>query len=173
MNIPLAQAASDPADPALFRSIMGLFPTGVVVVSARTAEGDAALTLQSFQSLSLDPQLILISVAKTSTSWPAVQALGTFGVTFLADHQGELARQFSRSAAPDKFAGVELVATPEHRHPLIAEGTAWLECSIVHVYDGGDHAIVVARVTSLGTFENTENPLLFFGSAFAELRKPA
>lgn len=153
-----------------FRQVMGHFPTGVVVVAAATSDGKAALTLQSFQSLSLNPALILISVAKTSTSWPGIRRHGSFAVTFLADHHGGLARQFSRSDGGNKFEDVHLSATPLHGHPVLTEGSAWVECEIAEVFEGGDHDIVIARVTDLELLERAANPLVFFGSQFAALR---
>lgn len=156
-------------DQTEFRTVMGHFPTGVVVVASESNGIKSALTLQSFQSLSLEPALILVSVAKTSTSWPSIAANGTFAVTYLSADQGPLARQFSRQDGGDKFEGVELSETPVHKQPLLSGGSAWVECELDAVHDGGDHHIVVARVVSLGLLKKSTEPIVFFSSKFAEL----
>lgn len=155
-------------DQRIFREVMGHFPTGVVVVTARDGEERAAMTLQSFQSLSLDPQLVLLSVAKTSTSWPTIQRVGSFAVTVLAEDQSALARQFSRRGV-DKFAGVAVTPSPALGHPVPEGAVATIECRIRDIHEGGDHDIVVAEVAALELGPRHEHPLIFFASGFASI----
>lgn len=161
-----------PIDQQTFRRVMGHFPTGVVAVTASDGIERAAMTLQSFQSLSLDPQLVLISVAKTSTSWPTIRRIGSFAVTVLADHQSEIARGFSRRGA-DKFEGIDTVETPVFGHPAPREAVATMECRIQEIHEGGDHDIVVAELVTLDLGEHHERPLVFFASAFAGVEPAA
>lgn len=151
-----------------FREVMGHFPTGVVAVTACDGQGQAAMTLQSFQSLSLNPQLVLISVTKTSTSWPTIRRIGSFAITVLSTQQSEIARAFSRPGA-DKFANVDLEESRMFRHPVPAGGAAVIECRIRDIFDGGDHDIVVAEVHSLELGKSCEHPLVFFASKFSRL----
>src|SRR3954464_3600556 len=93
---------ADPTDPAPYRQVMGHFPTGVVVVAS---PGPVGTAIGSFQSLSLDPPLVLFSITKSSSSWPKIRATGGFWVGVLAEDQEHVSRAFAQSGA-DKFAGL-------------------------------------------------------------------
>ncbi|OBC10929.1 hypothetical protein A5784_36120 [Mycobacterium sp. 852013-50091_SCH5140682] len=155
------------------RSVLGHFPTGVIVVTAHTVSGPVGMTLQSFISLSLDPPLVLLSVAKTSTSWPRIAESDQFVVNVLSEGQSELARQFARSGA-DKFEGVDCEHDPRLGGPLLAGVSAWVNCQAEAQYDGGDHTIVVARVLAASVAEPPSDhghvaPLVFHRSSFPRL----
>lgn len=151
-------------DTAQHRSVLGSFASGVVVLAA----GDAAVTVQSFFSLSLDPPLVALSIGRSSSSWPAIAASGSFAVTVLADDQAELARRISRRGQR-KLEGVPTVASPRSGQPILIEGVAWLECEVRNVHDGGDHLLVVAHVRDLGHLDASCGPLLFANSRFGRL----
>lgn len=151
---------------ARHRRVLGSFPSGVVVLAA----DEAAVTVQSFISLSLDPPLIALSIGRSSSSWPRIAAAGSFAVTVLAEHQGELARLVSKPAER-KLDGIPVLASAEHGHPIIEGGVAWLECSVRAVHDGGDHHLVVADVLDLGLLDGERQPLLFAGSRFGRLAR--
>lgn len=153
-------------DEQTFRKVMGHFPTGVVTVTATGTLGRAAMTLQSFQSLSLDPQLILVSVAKSSSSWPTIREIGSFAVAVLAEDQSHIARSFSRRGT-DKFEGVDIEVSPVFGHPIPCGAIASMECVIRSIYDGGDHEIVVAEIQSLRLAADSTSPLVFFASQFS------
>ncbi|GAA1315516.1 GNAT family N-acetyltransferase [Leucobacter albus] len=194
-----ALVSADTSDPGVARGVLGRFPTGVVVVTggapgaARGAEvgaeagregaaasdagggvEPAALVLQSFVSLSIDPPRVLLSVGRASTSWPRIAAGGTFSATVLADDQGALARRIAHpgtaSRRANKLLGVPVVPAPRLGHPVLVDGAAWFECSITEEFDGGDHRIVVADVLGFGHLPAAERPLVFAGSRFAGLR---
>lgn len=151
-----------------FRQVLSHFPTGVVVVTADGDSGPVGMTLQSFMSLSLDPALILLSIDRSSTTWPIIEARGSFGVNVLSTGQAFLARQFAQRGT-DKFAGVTYRPGEKTGSPLLEESVAWLECAVRSSYDGGDHIIVVASVLDLDTNESVQDPalpLLFFKSGF-------
>ncbi|MEW1823138.1 flavin reductase family protein [Arthrobacter sp. NPDC080031] len=114
----------------------GSFPTGVVVAAANTPTGPAGLTLQSFVSLSLDPPLIQLSVAKTSGSWQAIRDAGSFSLSILAANQSAIALQFAQRNC-DKFHGMLLKPAPVTGNPQLAEAVAWFDCEIEAVYPGG------------------------------------
>ncbi|MGY0492549.1 flavin reductase family protein [Streptomyces sp. WG-D5] len=160
-----------PVDAAEFRRVLGEFASGVTVVTAADPEtGPAGFACQSFASLSLDPPLVAFMVARTSTTWPRIARAGAFCVNVLAADQGALCRGFAVSGA-DKFAGVGYDAAPVSGAPRLDGTAAWIDCAIHAVHTGGDHLIVVGRVTALGLEgEGGVGPLVFHRGAFAGLR---
>ncbi len=152
VTVPLTESAG-------LRGVMGSFPTGVVAVTARgTRPGQppAALTVQSFVSLSLEPPRVLFTIGTGSRSWPALAAAGSCALTVLAHDQAHIARALARPGHPDKLAGIATVGTPVHGHPAIAGGSVWLECALRDEFDGGDHRIVVADVLGCGPLARPE-----------------
>lgn len=117
-----------PADPALFRQVLGNFCSGVTVVAALGPGGPLGLTCQSFASLSLDPPLIMFSPARTSATWPRIRDLGRFCVSILAEEHEQVSAQMSRSGS-DKFAGVRWHRTPLGA-PWLEGAAAWLDCTL-------------------------------------------
>lgn len=105
-----------------FRDILGHFATGVVLITAQTPKGPVGLAVNSFTSVSLDPPLVALCVAHTSTTWPAIRASGGFAVTILGERQAELCHTFSVRAA-DRFP----VKTGRSATPAIPSRTmGWL-----------------------------------------------
>ena len=157
-----------PVSQAEFRRVLGNFATGVTVVTAPAADGEASpagFACQSFSSLSLDPPLIAFMVGRTSTTWPRIARAGVFCVNVLAAHQGELCRGFAVSGG-DKFAGVAHDPAPVSGSPRLEGALAWIDCTIHAVHTGGDHLIVVGRVDALGASEAETQPLLFHRGRF-------
>ena len=158
-------------DGVILRSVLGHFPTGVVIVTGTVGEDPVGMTLQSFLSLSLDPPLVLLSVAKSSTSWPRIATSGRFLVNVLSEGQSELARRFAKSGS-DKFAGVAYTTRRDLGGPLLGEVSACVDCDLEAEHDGGDHTIVVARVLDAAIAERPEHaqaPLIFHRSGFPSL----
>ncbi|GIX30615.1 MAG: hypothetical protein KatS3mg124_1087 [Porticoccaceae bacterium] len=153
-----------------FRDALGAFATGVTVVTARGPAGeDVGLTANSFNSVSLDPPLVLWSLAKTARSRPAFEQASHFAVHVLAADQDALALRFAQRGA-DKFAGLELARGPGDL-PLLSGCAARFICRTVHRYEGGDHLIFVGEVEH---FEHWPRPpLLFHAGRFARLDPPA
>ncbi|GKQ36623.1 flavin reductase family protein [Streptomyces sp. A012304] len=157
-----------PVDQGAFRRVLGNFATGVTVVTAPAADGEAGpagFACQSFTSLSLDPPLVAFMVGRTSTTWPRIARAGAFCVNVLAADQGALCRAFAVSGA-DKFAGVPYDPAPASGAPRLADTLAWIDCTIHAVHPGGDHLIVVGHVTALGTHREDTAPLLFHKGRF-------
>ena len=142
--------------------MLGHFASGVTVVSAM--DGDpVGFTCQAFAALSLDPPMVLLAPAKSSTSWPRIARAGAFCVNILARDQGALARSFSVSGA-DKFAGVEWRAGDATGAPVLAGALAWAECRLEQIFDSGDHELVTGFVLALGVTD--AQPLLFYRGGF-------
>jgi 3-hydroxy-9,10-secoandrosta-1,3,5(10)-triene-9,17-dione monooxygenase reductase component len=145
-------------DVKAFRSALGAFTTGVTIITTRGPDGrDVGLTANSFNSVSLDPPMVLWSIAKTSASLPVFMEAEAFAVHILAAHQEHLANTFSRRDV-DRFAGLQL-SRGHGDVPLIEACAARFECQIAHRYEGGDHMIIVGEVK---TFERFERPVLAF-----------
>jgi 3-hydroxy-9,10-secoandrosta-1,3,5(10)-triene-9,17-dione monooxygenase reductase component len=160
-------------DPIAFRKALGQFPTGVAVVTAAHDGRAIGMTANSFSSVSLDPPLVLWSVAKSSPSHDAFVAANAFAVHFLgADHR-DLALRFGRPG--DKFAG--LVHAPGETGAPLIEGLAPIfECRAWARYPGGDHTILVGKVVRM--VERNHDPLLFHSGELrridaAAARRPA
>ena len=132
------------------------------IVTAMQDDGPIGFTCQSFTSLSLDPALIALAPAKSSTSWPKIAAAGAFCVNILASNQEALCRSFAASGT-DKFAGVGWSASASGA-PILDGSLAFIDCHLEHIHDGGDHELVVGRVLEMGIGEGT--PLLYYRSGF-------
>lgn len=147
-----------------FRNALGAFATGVTVVSTRSADGiDIGLTVNSFNSVSLDPPLVLWSLAKASRALPIFASSGYFTVHVLAADQEAISARFSRMNA-DKFAGLDLERGLGDA-PMLRDFSARFQCRTAFQYEGGDHMIFVGQVES---FHHTERkPLVFQGGQYA------
>jgi flavin reductase (DIM6/NTAB) family NADH-FMN oxidoreductase RutF len=147
-------------DPRSFRQALSQFATGVAVITARGPDGEAiGMTMSSFNSVSLDPPLILFSIDRRAHSLPAMQSAKGFAVNILSRSQEALSNQFAR-ALGDKWEAVE--HTVGHAQaPLLRGALAHFECEPYGQHDGGDHLIVVGRVMRFSA-NTQEQPLLFF-----------
>lgn len=152
-------------DPAVFRHVLGHFASGVTVVTGMDGGEPVGLTCQAFSSLSLEPPLVVLAPARTSTSWPRIERTGRFCVNVLAEADAPTARRFARSGGP-KFSGVPW--QPSHAGSPVLEGVlAYVDCAIEALYEGGDHLLVVGRVLDLGAPAGGERgPLVFYRGRF-------
>lgn len=159
----------DATDPAGFRAALGRFASGVVVISGLDEQLPVGMTCQSFSSLSLDPPLVLFSAARTSTSFPRLRKARRLCVNVLAHDQDQLSVQFARSGA-DKWRDVSWMPGGNGA-PRITGAAMWCEGDILQVHDGGDHFIVVVRVTSLATSAPPRPPLIYHDGRYARLQR--
>ena len=118
-------------DSAHFRQVLGHFPTGVTVITAATDDGPVGLAVGSFASVSLEPPLVAFFAGKGSSSWPRIEATGSFCVNILAEAQEEVCRRFA-SKEPDKFAGLGWHAAGSGS-PLLEGVLAWIDCDVASV----------------------------------------
>lgn len=146
-------------DLACFRRALSCFATGVAVVTTVDATGaKVGMTINSFNSVSLDPPLILWSVAEDSYSYDVFTNAEYFAVNVLSMHQKGLADRFAQRQ-PDKFDGLDH-REGLHGVPLLADFAACFECRLEYIYAGGDHKIIVGRV--LRVEEHEADPLIFY-----------
>ena len=157
MEIPVSEME---IEAAIFRQVLGQYPTGVCVVTALSDDGQpCGMVVGSFTSVSLDPPLVGFLPDKRSSSWPAIEKAGHFCVNVLASDQTDLCRQLSKSG-PEKFAGVDYTLSA-HNLPLLAGATVSIECRLHSVTEAGDHWIVLGRVLGLEARRDAD-PMLFF-----------
>ncbi|WP_181783761.1 flavin reductase family protein [Pseudonocardia pini] len=158
-----ATETPQPVTPQAMREVLGHFVSGVVVITAVGPEGPVGFTCQSFASLSLDPPLITFSPARTSSTWPKIREIGTFCVNVLASDHSEYSNGFARSGT-DKYAGVTWSPAPSGA-PILEGVSAWIDCTLWNEYDGGDHTMVVGKVSDLGA-DAQRLPLLFYRGGY-------
>jgi len=157
----------EPFDSRAFRKTLGQFATGVAVVTASTSEGAiVGMTMSSFNSVSLDPPLVLFSVARSAYSLPAMRAAKGFGINILARAQEQISNRFAR-ALEDKWDTVEH-HLGFHDAPLLAGAIAHFECVPYARHDGGDHEIFLARVLRFSA-PDLSDPLIFFRGRYHAL----
>jgi flavin reductase (DIM6/NTAB) family NADH-FMN oxidoreductase RutF len=149
-------------DQARFREVLGHFATGITIVTALEEGEPVGFTCQSFAALSLDPPMVLLAPARSSTSWPRIAKAGAFCVNILEEHQEALCRAFAVTGG-DKFDGVAW--TPGVTGSPVIEGSlALVECQLGEIFDGGDHELVIGHVEAMDIREG--RPLLFYRSGF-------
>lgn len=155
-------------DPREFRNALGLFPTGVAVVSTVTADGERiGATVSSFNSVSLDPPLILFSIARSAKAFDIWANAPYYAVSILSEAQSETSNRFARPAT-DKWEGVANVAGA-NGVPLVRGASACFECESFARHDGGDHQILIGRVTSYTVADMaTPRPLLFYRGRYRQ-----
>jgi 3-hydroxy-9,10-secoandrosta-1,3,5(10)-triene-9,17-dione monooxygenase reductase component len=158
-------------DPRSLRDALGSFATGVTIVTTVDQAGhDVGLTANSFNSVSLDPPMVLWSLAKTSLSLDAFKQATYFAVHILGAQQEQLSNLFAKRGV-DKFAGLDL-ARGHGNIPLLKDCAARFQCKTAFAYEGGDHVIFVGQVLDFDDFKRA--PLVFQGGKYAlAVKKPA
>jgi flavin reductase (DIM6/NTAB) family NADH-FMN oxidoreductase RutF len=150
--------------PAELRRAFGAFPTGVTAVAALADDGSpTGMAVSSFTSVSLDPPLLSVCVAHTSTTWPLLRDRTRLGVSVLGAHQELACRRLAAHDA-DRFAGLDWSATSDGA-VRINGASAWFDCGIERIVTAGDHDIVVLRIHRLDA-DHAVTPLVFHASRF-------
>ena len=158
-------------DQRAFRSALGCFPTGVTVVTAPNPAGDpVAMTVSSFNAVSLEPPLVLFSVKRNAFSINLLLDAAHFAVSVLRGDQSEISARFAHAKGA-KWAGLEpRIGTTGC--PLAGQGLATFECLPHAVHDGGDHLIIIGRVVSFEVEADGE-PLIFFRGGYHRIAASA
>jgi flavin reductase (DIM6/NTAB) family NADH-FMN oxidoreductase RutF len=152
--------------PTVLRQAFGCFPSGVTAVCGLRNAMPIGMAASSFTSVSLDPALVSVCVARTSTTWPVLRLLPRLGLSVLAEGQDATGRALSAKGV-DRFAG--LAWESSERGAVVLVGvTAAFECEIQDEIPAGDHEIVVLRVHDV-VYEPGIAPLVFHGSTFRQL----
>ena len=147
-----------------YRSAMSRFVTGVTVVTANGPDGPIGITANSFASVSLEPPLVLWSIANNSRKHLTMTSVENYAINILSESQKNIALEFSGSTKSLKqtdfsigFSGV----------PIIKDTVAVFECKRHIVYDGGDHSIILGLVKFIN--DNELDPLIFFNGGFGKI----
>jgi flavin reductase (DIM6/NTAB) family NADH-FMN oxidoreductase RutF len=159
---------SSQVDPERFRKVLGQYPTGVVVVTAISQNGDAiGMTVGSFTSVSLDPPLVAFVPAKLSSSWKALRESGrSFCVNILAADQEDVCRAVA-ARKDKKFDEIPWIPS-RYGNPVVAGSVAYIECELEMMHDAGDHDIVIGRVLELEVM-SVGYPLVFFRGGYGSV----
>lgn len=153
-------------DSATFRSVLGRFVSGVTILTARDVAGvDHGMTASAFCSVSLNPPLVLASVAHDATLHPVLLAQDEMAVSILTASQEAIARRFAEKL-DNRFDGVGFTRGLTGA-PLIEGALAILEGRVVHRYAGGDHTVFVAEV--LAASVTMDEPLVYYRGGYAHL----
>lgn len=154
-------------DMSRFRRVMGRFATGVTVVTWLRDGAPAGMTANAFMSVSLEPQLVLVSARNASRFCASVRAGDTFGVNFLGEHQQDVSAHFGGKATE----GFGAMVTHASGTPYLPESLARIVVRVVDIHPAGDHKLYVAEVVALEESEAGEgvNPLLFYGGRYGRL----
>lgn len=151
-----------------FRNALGSFATGVTVVTCKDADGNpVGATASSFNSVSIDPPLVLWSVTKSILSADAFINAEEFVINVLSADQVDTSNGFARSGE-DKFAGVD---TEEGIGdvPMLKNCVTRFQCKTWATYDGGDHEIIVGEVKEMDTCD--KDGLVFYRGGYAKAEK--
>jgi len=149
------------------RKAFGHFASGVTIVTAVSSDGsNVGMTVSSFNSVSLDPPMVLWSAGTQAPEYGSFAVCKKFAVHVLSETQAELSNRF---ATPDidKFSGVEWQLS-EHGLPVMSSCPMCLQCETVNCHDAGDHKILIGRVIE-ADINSDEPPLLYYGSAYHHL----
>jgi len=157
-------------DPMALRKTLGQFATGVVVVTSRCPDGlPVGLTINSFSSVSLDPPLVLFSLAKSSLNHDNFLKASSYAINILTQDQRDISNRFAR-ARTDKWEGVPVQAGL-YSAPLIQDALVHMQCTPYTQCDGGDHTVFLAKIEALDVREDEAQPLLFFRGRYHSLQE--
>ncbi|MBT3330422.1 MAG: flavin reductase family protein [Rhodospirillaceae bacterium] len=147
-------------DQRAFRDAMGCFASAVTVISTTTKDGQAVgTTVNSFNSVSLDPPLVLFCLGREATNFDHFMSSGRFAVNILRQDQDHISTGFA-SDGSNFFQTLES-ETSNLGNPLVPNTLATFDCEIDAIHDGGDHIILIGRVSEL-RHDPEGDPLLYY-----------
>lgn len=170
MDHGIDQGMDQGIDPKALRFCLGQFPTGVCIVTARDGDEPLGMTMSSFNSLSLDPPLVLFSVDRKARGLPAWERAEGYAIHILAEGQTDLSNRFARQGA-NKWEGLPYEPGLAGA-PLLAGAAAVLECARDRLVEAGDHILFIAAVRTIRT-EVNRKPLIFCKGRYGKLHEDA
>ncbi|WP_235343654.1 flavin reductase family protein [Brevibacterium sp. UCMA 11754] len=164
--VAITTAADGSIEVADFRQIFGLLPTGVVAITGKSESGKPlGFVVGTFQSLSLDPPLVMFAVDKGSSTWPWIRNLEQFTANILSTEQLSVCKALARKG-DDKFKDLPFdwssIGTPR-----LPNSTAWIDCDVASEIVAGDHYVIVGEIKEMEQASDDE-ALLFRGGKFGE-----
>ena len=161
---PLTPTVAGGIDPALYRHVLGHYPTGAAVITAEVAGAAVEMVVGSFTSVSLAPALVAFLPAHSSASWARMRAAEAFVVNILGAEDEALCRQMSAKNAADRWTGVAFGRSAGGLRKL-DRAVAHVECRVLSITPAGDHDIVLGEVTDLA-LHRAGAPLVFCQGRF-------
>ncbi len=149
-------------EPQLFKETLAHWASGVTVVTTLHEDDPVGITASSFSSVSLEPPQVLICVNKRLFTHGAIQEIGTFAVNILGEEHLDWGKRFAGMIPEieDRFEGINS-HTEVTGCPVFSDALAWVDCRVVHVYDGGDHSVFIGEVLAAGSRAESK-PLLYY-----------
>ena len=151
-----------------YRETLGSFATGVTVIAAGTDTEFHGMTANAFTSLSLEPPLVLVCVAKRARLTEFLERAGSFTVNLLRADQIALSRFFA--GAWDQPTRPPFRFVHEPLGPRLEGALGTIGCRLTQQLDGGDHWIVVGRVEAFHRGVEPHYPLVFYRGTYRELK---
>ncbi|QYE37109.1 flavin reductase family protein (plasmid) [Polymorphobacter sp. PAMC 29334] len=155
-------------DSSEFRRILSHYPTGVCVVTAAGPAGPIGMVVGSFTSVSLQPPLVAFLPDRRSTTWPKIEAVGSFCVNVLAEGQREVCGMLTSKE------GRRFDAIPHRQSvggsPILDGVVAWIDCRLHAVHEAGDHFIAIGLVRALDV-ECSGRPMVFLRGGYGGARQ--
>ena len=153
-------------DPATFRDALGRFATGVTVITVESQGTAHGMTANGFMSVSLDPFLVLVSVAKAARMHRLLESAEGYGVSVLGHDQRDLSLHLSGRP----LEGIEVPLDFVDDVPLLENALVRIATRIVDSHSAGDHTLFIARVLQLDVRDG--QPLIFHSGAYTKLHVP-
>ena len=155
------------------RGLMARFATGVTVVAARHGPFMAGMTANAIATISIDPPILMVSIARKAETHGAIIGSHSFSVSVLADDQQALAECFAQPTTATKLKRFCDAAWHEAEtgSPILEGALAYFDCRIIERHPGGDHTIFLGEIVAAGFREDAE-PLLWYASAYHRLSVP-
>ncbi len=151
-----------------FKNALGSWAAGVTIVTTEHQKKVYGLTVSSFSSLSMDPLLIIVCIAKGNHMEKILPVSQKFAVSILSKGQEEISNRFAISGRePETDLGVPCYPLKTGA-PIVSGSAAWLDCEVSELVDGGDHIIAIGKVIQAGAEENAA-PLLYFRQSYRNI----
>lgn len=158
-------------DAEALRDTLRFWASGVSIVTTFADGSRSGMTVSSFNSISLEPPLVLVCLLKDTITARQVKESGHFAVSILSEDDSYLSDRFAGriplAQGEDRFDGVETF-TAETGSPILKQAIAWLDCTVYAIHDGGTHWIVVGLVAAAGHTEPNA-PLIYFNRGYHHL----
>lgn len=141
-----------------FKQAMAQLPTGITILTLADQHGKMGITLSTFNSLSLDPLLVMFTLKINATRYKRITESEYFTLNLLSENQESLSRLFAYNQEVD-WCGVELETSVITKSPILKEISAYFDCQLHKIYEGGDHSIILGQVLDAKCF--AQKPLVY------------
>ena len=167
--IPLKPVTAPDFSTRDFRDAMGRFASGVVVITTELGSDAHAMTANAFMSGSMEPTLIIVSVACTAKMHEKIERSGKFGVSILAEEQQAASNHFAGRSVPDYPPEFDRL----WQVPVLADASVQLAAQLKHAYPCGDHTLFVGEVQKLVLSSSKVDPLIYHKGRYLQIPQTA